>query len=196
MWDLYLGLLLMLMPLPNWLGQFELSGGLRMLIYAGVVGLAMGAMWLGKRYITLPRMGRVKFGARRQARVIKVRWLLLGSVLLGLLVFFAFVWIRATRPPWLNLGVLLAAVYALNMLIVFSLGAYLLDFKRLYLYSVLYALPVPLDILARDLWGVELGPLAFIASALVMLTIGTMMLIRFVRAHPAPQRPLEEPNGR
>ena len=71
LWDIYLGLLLALMGVSAFMGRMELSEVTHMGIYIGLLIIIMLLMWAAKRFITVPRIGRVKFGAERQKRRIK-----------------------------------------------------------------------------------------------------------------------------
>ncbi len=73
------------------------------------------------------------------------------------------------------------AIWAVNMLVLFGLGAYFLDYNRLYLIGVLYALPVPVDFWLRELAGVRLGFIVFAVPAAVILIMGLVVFIRFLR---------------
>jgi hypothetical protein len=187
LWDIYLGLLLMAMAILTLLAKTDLSQVQIYTIYLGLMVLAMLVLWAGKRVITIPRLGRVKFGPKGRARKKKARIILAISVLVGL-VLFVFTWL-AFKGDWdegLPLQYIIPAVWAVNMLTVFSMGAYFLDFDRLYLIGVLYALPVPVDFLLRELTGVRLGFVVFAVPAAVILIIGVTTFVRFLREYPKP----------
>jgi len=90
------------------------------------------------------------------------------------------------RPEWLNPALVPGAAWAVNCIVVFSLGAYFLDLPRLYAYGVLFAITVPLDILVRKLVYLDLSFVAFGVPALVILVVGTVIFIRFLRDYPKP----------
>lgn len=184
LWDIYLGLLLLAMAIWALLSDVGFSESLGMAIFIGLEVLAMLVLWVGKKIITVPRMGRVKFGPKRRAKLNWVRVVLLLSVLVGAGVFVAGLAMRGNRPEWLNAAFFFPAAWIVNALVVFSLGAYFLDFSRLYLIGVMYALPVPLDIVFRKFADIDLSFIAFGVPAVVILLIGTVMLVRFLRDYP------------
>lgn len=190
LWDIYLGLLLFSMGLSSLMDTNIMEKFLGYVIYFGFIVLAMVALWAGKRFITMPRIGRVKFGPARQTRQKKVRLVLFASVAFGLLAWFvsAAVW-RGDFGRGLPWDVLFPVVYALNMLIVFGLGAYFLDFPRLYLIAVLFALPVPIDMLLKNNLGIDLSFYAFAVPALLIICIGSFYLVRFLRENPIKEAP-------
>ena len=148
--------------------------------------VSMIFLWAGKRFITVPRMGRVKVGQKGKARKRKARMLVMASVLVGVVLFVIALVAYSNPPRQLNLATVFPVVYVLNMLVIVSLGAYFLDFSRLYLIGVMYALPVPLDIALDEFAGIDIGFFAFAAPAAVILFIGTVLFIRFLRDYPVP----------
>jgi hypothetical protein len=178
LWDFYLGTLLMVFAILVLLSKTDMPEGRAML-----------ALWAGKRFITVPRMGRVKFGPSGKARRKKASLLLAISVLVGVVVFV--LTSLAVKGYWsegLPMRFIIPAVWAMNMLVVFSLGAYFLDYERLYLIGTLYALPVPVDFWLHELTGVNLGFIAFAVPAAVILIMGLVVFIRFLRDYPPPAK--------
>jgi hypothetical protein len=189
LWDIYLGVLLALMGVNAWLGELGLPEAPTMLIYVALVAAAMGLLWAGKRFVTTPRIGRVKFGPQRRVRVRIVRVLLAESVALGigLFVFFLAGGFGQVARIGLDNGVLIAAVWVLNVLIVFGLGAYFLDFARLLVIGLMFATAIPVDILVHRLWGLDVSPLAFGVPGLLVILMGLVLFVRFLRDYPLPE---------
>ena len=188
LWDIYLGLLLLGMGsgrLAGYIGLPEESGW-SLLPNLAMSIVSMIFLWAGKRFITVPRMGRVKVGQKGKARKRKARMLVTASVLVGVVLFVIALVAYRNPPRRLNLATVFPVVYVLNMLVIFSLGAYFLDFSRLYLIGVMYALPVPLDIALDEFAGIDIGFAVFAAPAAVILFIGTVLFIRFLRDYPVP----------
>ena len=184
LWDIYLGLLLLAMAVLMLLSDSGLSESQSMLIYIGFLAVSMLAMWAGKRFITVPRMGRVKFGPKGKARKRKARVVLAISVLVGVVVFFiALLAIKGNWSEGLSLQFIIPAIWSVNMLVVFGLGAYFLDFDRLYLIGLMYALALPVLILTDELLGIDLGFIAFAVPAALILLIGSVVFVRFLRAY-------------
>lgn len=186
LWDIYLGLLLLAMAVGALLSDLGMAHLSTMIILSGIAVLALAVIWAGKRFITAPRMGLVKFGPEGKFRQKKTKWLFSLSVLFGAAIFVLTLVARNTQPEWLNPGLFLGGIYTANMLIVFSLGAYFLNFTRLYLIGVMYAIPVPLDIMFNELSDIDITVIAIGAPAAVVLVIGTVLFVRFLRAYPLP----------
>lgn len=143
-------------------------------------------IFAAKKYITAPRIGRVKFSSKRKAKVKGVVAMHFVIVLLGL--FVGALWwggIKTGLPEWVA-GIPLPPVIWMVLFITgFSLAAYFLDFSRLYLYGVLYAISLPTRIILKqnpDLGSVSL--IVYSVSGGVMVFIGVVLFIRFLRDYP------------
>ncbi len=188
-WDIYLGILLLAMAIGAFLSDIRAPETTLIVIYACLVCLAFLFLWLGKHFITIPRIGRVNFGPNGKARKKKTSVIFAISVLIGLAVFILVS--RIVQVPWLSglpMDVVFPAIWVGNMLIVFGLAAYFLRFHRLYLIGVMFAVGVPLDIVLRELTHLDLSFVAFGAPALVILIMGIIVFVRFLRKYPRIER--------
>lgn len=181
LWDIFLGLLLMAFALSAWLDRQALSESTRMGIYIGAEVVAMIILFAGKRFITIPRMGMVKFGAERQKRRNVVRLILFISVLVGLAMWFLASSLINGEGSVLSGKWFFPLVWMLNMLMVFGLGAYFLEYERLYIIGFLYALAIPLDAVIKAVAKVDLDIYIFLTGGLVILVMGLVCLVRFLR---------------
>lgn len=183
LWDLYLGTLLLLMGMNIFFDTYIENNGARITVYIALMIVSMTGLFVGKRFITMPRIGRAKFGPRREVARKKVILVLFISVALGLLLFaltatFVF---GDIAPGW---EYLIPLGYAVNMLVVFGAMAYYLQFERLYIIAVLMAIPLPLDFLARDFLGLEIGFWAFSIPGAIIVSMGLVYFVRFIREYP------------
>jgi hypothetical protein len=183
-WDIYLGLLLMAMAINTWIARTGLSEGVVMGLYIGMMLLAMGVLFAGKRFITVPRLGRVKFTGRRKIQIKRTRLILTASVLVGIIAFLVTVYVLKFRPAWFNFEVMIGTLWVVNVLAVFGLAGYWLQFKRLYLVGAMYAISVPLDMYITKTFDVDIALYTFGIPALVILVVGTVVLVRFIRSTP------------
>ncbi|NMB90284.1 MAG: hypothetical protein GYA17_18135 [Chloroflexi bacterium] len=169
-------------------GGYRLSN---LLLALGGYGLAYLLFWLGKKYITLPRMGQVKFGAARQKRRRTM------TAVLGLVVFIQAIVVLFTALVWLlpDLGaavgrllgpreimdLVVASVGALFVGVGMTLTAYFQDFPRGYYIGFLMMLAVFLMIfLNRPVYPLALGVLTLLP--------GLVLFVRFVQKYPPPGR--------
>ncbi len=189
-WDIYLGILLMAMAVGALLSDIGVPEATQIIGYISLVGAASLFLWLGKRFITVPRVGRVNYGPKAKARKRKTSMVLAMSVLVGLL---AFVIVTLSFKGFISralpMDLFLPAIWVGNMLVVFSLAAYFLRFHRLYLIGVMFAMAIPLDIMLKELVHQDLTFVAFGVPALVILIMGGIVLTRFLRKY---SRPAEE----
>ncbi|MBN1313627.1 MAG: hypothetical protein JXB30_19650 [Anaerolineae bacterium] len=192
MWDIFLGLLLVAMAVNAWMSDSGLAENIRTGVYIGLEIVAMGVLWAGKRFITVPRMGRVKFGKGRRSRKLWVTLVVGLSALLGVVVFQITQTMGNSVSFQSAMRTFFPAFWAAGCIVFFSLGAYLLDFSRLYLIGILYALPVPTDHLLHRLFGLDLSSLAFGLPGLTAVVMGLVVMIRFMREYPIPHVPEEE----
>ena len=181
LWDIFLGLLLMAFGLSGWLDTLALNEGTRMGIYIGAEVLAMIVLFAGKRFITIPRMGRVKFGAERQKRRNIVRLLLFISVLVGLVMWFLGSSQISGEGGILSGTWFFPAVWVLNIIIVFGLGAYFLEYERLYVIGFLYAVVIPLNEVIKSTAKIDVAIYLFLVTGLIVVLMGLFYLLRFMR---------------
>lgn len=187
LWDIYLGLILLSMGVSHQLDRLVMSEGTRTTIYVGLMVVAMLILFLGKRLITTPRLGRARFSAERQKRRRKTSLVLFMSVMFGLGVWFAASVFGQGAPSaaetWRPI---VPIIYVLNVLVVFGLMGYFLEFERLYFIGVMFAIPLPLDLYLRTHRGLDIGTWLYALCALAVLVVGAFHLARFLQTHPLP----------
>ena len=185
LWDIFLGLLLLNMAFGTVLDEMPISDGLRIGTYIGVEVLAMVLMFLGKRYITMPRMGTASFGRYGKVKRNRVQLLLFGSFLLGVIAWLAFSGGGELGVLGISRAYVGAIFWVVNMLVVFGLAGYFLDFPRLYLIGILYAIPIPMDIFIRQHWHTDAWVFpVFAVPSLIILGVGVVLFIQFLRKYP------------
>jgi len=187
LWDIYLGMLLMAMAVGALLSDTGAPESILIITYGCLVGAAFVFLLLGKRFITIPRLGFVHFGPEAKARKKKTSIIFAVSVLVGLIVFLMFVpTVKESLFKIIPVDIIFPAIWVANMLIVFSLAAYFLRYHRLYLIGVMFAICIPLDILLKELTNQDLTFIAFGFPALVILVMGGVVLGRFLRKYSKP----------
>ena len=188
LWDIYLGLLLALMGVSAFMNNLELTEAMHMGIYIGLLIVVMLAFWAAKRFITVPRIGRVKFGSERKKRRIKTSLVLFASVVFGFILFLLLDGVARGNInralPW---DVIVPAAWALNMLLVFGLMGYFLEFERLYFIGLVYAIVLPLDAILRKTTELRIVPYMFVFAGFLIIVIGTVYLTRFLHNYPVIQ---------
>jgi hypothetical protein len=129
-------------------------------------------------------MGTVRFGPKGRARITKAQIILAISCFLGLALFML-VSSTITSPARQSVMIyIFPMVWVVTMLIVFSLAALFLNYRRLFVIGILYAVAVPADKIMRQLLHIDLTVLAFGVPALVILIMGFIVLARFLKKYP------------
>jgi hypothetical protein len=194
-WDMYLGILLLALGVGGGISRLGVTWGYIIPdLHAITLALYLVSMVIliaGKRYITVPRLGAVRFGPARRARLSASVLILGGSAVLALVVFLAVS--GEPRPgTWLRTPHIGLLAFTINVLVVFSLLAYYLDFRRLYGYAVLWAVAFPAaEWVSRNTEFGRAAAFLLVVPALagVMLVTGAALLIRFLRSYPIPAGP-------
>ena len=187
-YDLFLGLILLSFGLPLIFNEFGwldyVTHRLPLLI---PILLNVGALLLfvfGKKFITTPRLGVVHFRKTRKRKMRHVKLLLVVSALIGVAVFFLSLF--KVFPVGGATGIPLPLlIFSINALLVFSFMAYFMDFTRLYLYALLFAISMPLAIWLKNNTEMDYPSLwVFTLTAGPMLVIGCVVFIQFLTQFP------------
>ncbi len=199
LWDIYLGMLLLQISLSTFLYALDLSPLWILLILVLFVGGVLAAFWAAKKYIITPRMGLVTFNEERQKKKKKVTLVLSLSVLFGVLVFaltMGLYWMAKNdvAADWIQVGwVIPFGLFLVNAVVVFSLIAYYYDYTRAYLYGWFYGLAYPLNIALDETYGIRF-PWFSLAFSAIMIGLGLVLFIRFMRTHPVVEQPIATQN--
>lgn len=186
LWDMYLGAIVACMSLFMYRPP-EGYGAVNTLVYMFSFFLAYSFFKAGKKYITLPRMGQVRFGAARKQKgfVLSIILAVIVVVQGGLVLLTAFGW---QNPGWgqkvlamlnnpdlerLLVAVLGSLFVGLPMLLI----AHFRDYTRGYYIAVLMSLAIFLMILTNSpIYPLILGGLIFLP--------GLVLFVQFLREYP------------
>lgn len=187
-YDVFLGLILLSLGLPMILNEFELIDyeSITMPLLIPLI-LNIGALVFsifGKKYITAPRLGIVRFGETRKRKMKHVKVLLAISVLIGVITFFLSLF--KVLPIGGKTGIPIAGViFGVQCILVFSLAAYFMDFTRLYPYAFLFAVSLPLTFWLKKNAIITYPSLwVFSFTAGPMLVVGCVLFFRFLHQYP------------
>ncbi len=150
----------------------------------GLLGLlGLGIWYMGKRLITIPRIGIIEPSQKMERRLTNMAVFL---VVLGLLVFVGILVMRSIGVVEFNnytlaiLGLVLAGGVAVL--------AFLLNAPRMYVYAIIIFVSFAGgEILAQYITSVDAFALAVMAGGGLILIAGITVLIRFLRKYPRPQ---------
>jgi len=197
LWDIYIGGLLLVLSL-----MFSIpESGEGELTYIGLALVGVAIMFaffqLGKKYITTPRMGQVRFGAERQKRKITLVWIMSAFVLvtLGMFLFSLYVWNLSASGRIFDLPIsrsqervfvaLLAALISGASMTVLS---YFKEFMRGYYIALLMAAGFFFTLLF------DITTPMIVAGALILVP-GLALFFNFLRQHPLPPREVGHGNS-
>ena len=195
LWDIYLGLIVIGMAIFIFRPQAGYSGW-NLLLMVAVFGLAYGLFWLGKKFVTTPRLGQVTFGPLRKQKKTTLA-IILGVVVVvqaGVVALSAMGWLNpevgAKINAFLNVRDLerltVAAIGALFIGPSMILVAYFNDFSRGYYIAILMSVAVFLMIwLNQPFYPVILGGLIILP--------GVILFVRFLQKYPLHRK--DAPNG-
>jgi hypothetical protein len=187
--EIFLGLMLLMMGSGSVFmeayGMSEMGAIILLLVMATA---AIVLFYVGKRLVTFPRIGRVKFGPKGKARLKKTTIIMSGSAVVGLLVFVLATMLHSGSITNLNPDLVLPLIWVINVVVVFGLWARVAGLPRFFLIGFLFALPLPLLIGLKELANVRIGYGAFAVPGLIVVLMGVVTLARFIRNYP----PLKE----
>ena len=182
LWDIFIGCVILefaIAPfLSRSLGDFWSSA-----VFLPFWAIVFLAIWLIRKYMVTPRVGMVKFGSWRRTRLVQfnvvIFTVLLVAFILGILSAVNF----ATLPGWIH-----TARFSLIILVGFGVAAYFLDFTRLYIYGILFALsPLVGEWLYVHMKAPHHGfPITFGITAGATVLVGLVKFIHLLRHYPLP----------
>lgn len=180
LWDILLGSYFLMfvaaLYLSPSLGDFWSSA----LLVPGV-GLVFLVIWLVRKYIITPRMGMVKFGTARKAKLWRFTIVMLVINSIAFILGIA-AWLTFGQVP----GMMISAVFGLTLLVSFSIGAYFLDIARLYVYGLVSGFaPIVGEYLWKQGFVTHHGfPVIFGGGGSIMIIVGLYIFIRLLHDNP------------
>lgn len=182
LWDIFLGgyflMFVIVLYLSPILGDFWSS-----VMFLPYFALAYLAILLIRKYVVTPRVGIVKFGLVRKAKLAKFTVVMVAintsALILGILAAVSF-----GNVP----GQVYPIILGMILLFGFSLAAYFLDYNRLYIYGLLVGFS---PIVGEWLWNQGYAshhglPITFGISGGIMILVGLVVFIQFLRDNPLP----------
>ena len=148
---------------------------------------------LGKIFITVPRIGIVKFNQNRTKSRNKIK--LLIAILLPITVIMVVLTYLGVYNIRLE-GYIVPVGAGLFALILLSTIAYIMDYPHFYLYAVSIGLGIPLATLLKPIFGDPLHYIiSFGISGTLILLYGIITLIKFIKKYPIPHEEISSVKG-
>ena len=186
LWDIYYGLIVIAMSVFVYRPPEGYSPR-NIILMVVLFALGYGLFWSGKKFITLPRMGKVTFGAIRK----KKRGTMM--IILGIFIIFQLVLLAATAFGWFDPkasqllnkflpngdgGLLIVSligslILGISMVVIF----YFTDFPRGYYIALMMSLAVFLMIFLNQ-------PIYPILIGVLIILPGLVLFTRFLKHYP------------
>jgi len=180
--EIYFGILHLSLALGIVLDKI-LPESLSAIITLSFIGLGFIFFLIAKKYISQPRIGKVKFARPRIMRYVKTIALLTVNFIVILIIYL----IRfSLRIPMYLYGLIVGLLFFTLPL---SFVAYLLQFNRLYVIAILTGLSFFLDEIFALLTipGPFDSLLAFGIISIIIISIGIVVFIQFLQKYPLPK---------
>ena len=194
LYDLFLGWLILWMGLVFMIADYVLSTPVMLVINMGGYLLSVLLLYLGKRFITIPRIGRARYSRRRLSKLTLVTAItfLVVSVIFGLS-------LRAWSGQESLINEELSALISpfllgLFLLALFNVPAFFLDYRHLHFMGLMFALPIPASAICKQFFGFDPGFIAFATPSAAVILLGLLTLRRFLQQYTLPAIPNGE-NG-
>ncbi len=159
-----------------WFAVIDALGISRFVGYALLV-VPVLLPWLGKRYITIPRMGAVEFRQKRKSRNRITLVVAAGAAVLLAPVVIMTADSGAAELGWRLVAMAVAPIAAIAI--------YALDFPRLFLYlAFLMAAVLESEFLVRFVGTPANAVISFGIPGLIILCAGLYQLFRFIQRYP------------
>ncbi|NVM37076.1 MAG: hypothetical protein HWN81_15875 [Candidatus Lokiarchaeota archaeon] len=185
-WDLFIGLIILSLGFSTFLSSILNLNELWFAIIPTLILniIAFLIFFLGKKFITIPRLGIVKFGQKRKSKQQKLKLFLfiffILNIIFLILPFTDLVNFIQFKP------LIIALILGLGAITLpFVVVAYFLDFIRLYFYAILAGLGFFLTELLYPIVGTPLDILLpFGITGGVIVVIGLYYFITFLKKYP------------
>jgi len=186
LWDLFIGLIILNMGLATLLGSlFNLPEIWNIIIPSLVWNImAFLVFYFGKKFITIPRIGFVKFGPKRKSKQLKLKLILFAFFIMNILLF-VLPFTGLIRNIQLE-PLLLTLILGMGVLTFpFCVVAYFLDFTRLYYYAFLAGIGLFLTELLYPIVGSPLDTFfSYGITGGAIVVIGLYYFIQFLKEYP------------
>ena len=145
--------------------------------------LLLFVVFLVRRFVIIPRLGRVKFLPERRRRISKFIIVPILTLIAGAIVGYIFTENASLRHVFIG-----QIPFILIPIIVFGAAAYFLDMKRLYVYGAIVGLVFPLGkYLETVIVSRNTLPVTILFTAFVFLGIAIVFLVSFLKKYHEPE---------
>ena len=178
--DMFLGIILLQFAIGPLLTDIGFSDFGASAAFIPVWLLALLLFFILKRFVTKPRIGNIKPGPVRKAKIVKFNFILF------VILFAAFLIGLLSKDFSHKINFLFPMTFSMIILLLASVSAYYLNIIRFYYYGIMIAIA---PLIGEFLWHYGLVshhgfPLVFGISSFVLFTVGLNLFIRFLHNYP------------
>ena len=148
---------------------------------------ALLILFLGKKYLTVPRLGIVRFRDNHQIQ--KKTFQKLAFLIIPIQIVLIILVATQALPDFLKTesNLILPILISIFLIIIFTVIAHLINFLRFFIYGIFMAISYPTAEILNQYVGTPLdGLIPFGVSGIFLLFIGVIYLIRFLLKYPKP----------
>jgi len=181
LWEIIIGITALSMAIGITLEELGTSDVVRIAITYPMLFSGVPILYLGKRYMTMPRTGVAKFSERRKSRKMAMLGIMLAALLATGGIWMAVSYFQ-TDTAWFG-----SAMVSILILTLFCSIAYYFDVNRFYLIAVLMSIGEPVITILRARTALTyVGLIAWGIPALIILAMGFVVMSRFLKKYPRP----------
>jgi len=180
--DVWMGFILLAGVLPEVLSGGAVQGWGTIVAYTALSVVGYAAFWAARKYISEPRIGRMKPGPAAKRRLGRTTLVMVASLIFSVvLVALTWAWpaLSGGSSSMFSSAAQVASLVAAWMLALFSVASYVLGFSRGYVIGILYALGLGLSLLVDS-------PVPTIVAGGLLVLLGLVIFLRFLRQNPIP----------
>jgi len=180
-YDIIFGILFLIIASIPVLEYFKIPGS-----YAYILGLIpILTLRLGKRNITIPRLGIVKFGEKRKSR--RRHFLIISAAVLFLMLPVLMITLAKGFPIKLHGDPAISPIVLMTIAPFLAIAAYLLDYPRMFIYVlVLFGVVLNADFMFQYVGDPFNSVISFGFAGVVILFYGISLLSKFLKKYPKP----------
>jgi hypothetical protein len=159
-------------------------------LWSGIALLGWLLFMAGKKYISIPRMGRATPGPAGKARRRKVTRFMIVTFVFTVAAVVVTILFGSSRQAG-AIGVALGewampAFVALFLVLLFGVLGYFLAYERMALIGLLFALPWLVVEAVDQRVGIDVSAPAFLVASGIVILMGLITFVRFLQKNPLP----------
>ena len=181
--EAFTGIILLQLGLPALFSRSGFGDWESALLTLPIALILLIAVFLIRRFVVTPRLGKVKFLPERRRKLSKLIIVPLLTLIAGAIVGYVFTENASLRYIFVG-----QIPFILIPIIVFGAAAYFMDVKRLYVYGAIVGLIFPLGkYLETIIISRNTLPATILFTAFVFLGIAIVFLVAFLRKYHEPE---------